>query len=441
MHGAGAAGGPAVIVSTRVQFGAAAVLTVAAIALLAGYGWRALELASREAEEVGEDLTQLARIARLEGEMRDRAAGSGLPTQEERERIDRLLESLRRSDLSKEEAHLVELTTDAVRVAVLYGTPQLWNSAGDLVGELEETRIRHTRASVGEGPNPNASHRRARQLLQLGAAVVVFFGVVAGLVYRRLRRERQEAHARLRRSERLAALGTVAASVAHEINNPLATISGCATAVRDRLRKASGDHADSLEYLEMIREETRRCSGIVKTLRDLAREGPPAMAPADLPAVARDVLSLLAVDGRSRGVEMSYEGVDHLEAICDPDKVKQLLLNLLVNAREACGEAGHVVVSVHAVDEDRARIEVRDDGKGIEPRDLQRIFEPFHTDKTTGLGIGLFLCERIAALHGGSIVAESGGAGKGARLSVTLPTRVRAGGLAAVPRAVASQQV
>ena len=98
-----------------------------------------------------------------------------------------------------------------------------------------------------------------------------------------------------------------------------------------------------------------------------------------------------------------------------------------------------MTVSVARQGAGAARIEVSDRGAGIDARDLERIFEPFHTDKTRGLGIGLFLCERIASLHGGSIRAESEGRGKGARFVVEFPTRVAAVPLAAeaAPRAAA----
>jgi signal transduction histidine kinase len=242
-------------------------------------------------------------------------------------------------------------------------------------------------------------------------------------VFLRWRREQREAQKHLRRSDRLAALGTIAASVAHEINNPLATIAGCATAVRDRLRRQPDACVDSLEYLDMIADETRRCTGIVRNLRDLAREGPPAMTSADLAELARSVVSLVAMDNRGKRVRFTVEGDEHLEAMCDPDKLKQLLLNLLLNARDASEEGGAVTVRVEQAGEGTARFVVSDEGRGIDPRDLPRVFEPFHTDKAQGLGIGLFLCERIAASHGGTIRAESAGRGKGARFVVEFPTR------------------
>jgi signal transduction histidine kinase len=271
-----------------------------------------------------------------------------------------------------------------------------------------------------------------RDIVRLGAAVVLIGGVLSVLALVRLRRERREAESRLRRSDRLAVLGMMAASVAHELNNPLATISGCASAVRDRLRRREGaapadagagdSHADELEYLDMIVDETRRCSGIARSLRDLARDTPPAMIPTDLAALARDVVGLVGMAREGPKVTVECGGDASLEIVCDPDKIKQLLLNLVVNARDACADGGHVRIAVERAGDDAARLVVEDDGQGIAPQDLSRVFEPFHTGKTRGLGLGLFICERIATLHGGAISASSEGPGRGARFSVTLPT-------------------
>lgn len=92
-----------------------------------------------------------------------------------------------------------------------------------------------------------------------------------------------------------------------------------------------------------------------------------------------------------------------------------------MNARDACSANGHVRIAVELSGTEHARIVVEDDGRGIASGDLARVFEPFHTGKTRGLGLGLFICERIVTLHGGTIAAESDGPGRGARFTVTLP--------------------
>lgn len=406
------------MIATRARFLAAFALTVTGIVGVAGYGFRALEKVGSGAAEARHDLRVLRMTALMEDTLRDLTAGpAGGDGPTLVRELDALLADLPVQWIAAEDLPLFAAFAAAVGEAREHPTQEAWFRAGEAVGTLEQALIRSARWAETE----ERAGDRAQRLLLIGAAVVAGFGAASALVFFRMRREEREAREHLRRSDRLAALGTVAASVAHEINNPLATISGCAAGVRDRLeREDRARHADSIDYLTMIGDETRRCSGIVKNLRDLAREGPPAMTPADLVPLAKSVVALLQVDRDAKPVEFRLEGEAQLEALCDPDKVKQLLLNLLINARDASDPGGLVTVTLSRAAE-RVRIVVADTGRGIERRDLVRIFEPFHTDKTKGLGIGLFLCERIAALHRGTIRAESDGPGKGARFVVEFP--------------------
>jgi signal transduction histidine kinase len=368
---------------------------------------------------VRREFNLLRTTALMEDALRDLAAGApGEDAGELVGRLDGLNAELRDAKTSDEVDESIRAFELAFAAAKAKPGADSWFLAGEAIGAVEQTLISTTRWTDTE----ERAGDRARRLLVIGGIVVAVFGGASAVVYVRMRREKRGALEHLRRSDRLAALGTVAASVAHEINNPLATISGCATAVRDRLRREPLD-VDSVEYLDMIVDESRRCSGIVKSLRDLAREGPPAVAPADLAQIARDVVHLVGLDRKAKPVAFSVEGEPALEAVCDTDKLKQLLLNLLLNARDASQPDGPVVVRVEDAGEGLARLVVADEGRGIERRDLQKVFEPFHTDKTQGLGIGLFLCERIAEQHGGTIRAESGGPGKGARFVVEFPTR------------------
>jgi signal transduction histidine kinase len=408
------------VISTRVQFFAAFAATVAGIVGLAWYGFHSLDQVAEGATSVRREFNLLRTTARIEDTLRDLGAGAPGRDAAELERgLDPLLQELRAARAPAELGPLFTTFQRELLAARAKPSAESWFKAGEAIGAIEESLIRTSRWTDTE----ERAGDRARRLLLIGGVVVAIFGGASAVVYVRMRREQFEAQEHLRRSDRLAALGTVAASVAHEINNPLATISGCATAVRDRMRKRPDACADSLEYLEMIEDETRRCSGIVKSLGDLAREGPPAMAPADLPKLAKSVVALLEMDRSGKPVAYAVLGEARLEAICDPDKVKQLLFNLLINARDASERSGRVSVTVERAGDDAARLVVADEGRGIERRDLQRIFEPFHTDKTQGLGIGLFLCERIAEQHGGTIRAQSEGRGKGARFVVEFPTR------------------
>lgn len=408
--------------STRWRFLAAGIATVVGIAAVAVHGWQTLDDVSRDAEEMAVHLESLRRIERLEAELHELGAG---PSSLGIRGLERAYAAVRDDPRIGTQWALVLTLEQRIADARMDRTPQSWARAAEVVSELEKVAISSAIDVHGDSSRP--LRRTATDLLQIGAVAIVLFGVLAVLAFLRLRRERRETHARLRKSDRLAALGTMAASVAHEINNPLATIAGCADAVRDRLRRAPQEHEDSLEYLGMIRDETRRCRDIVRGLRDLARDTPPAMAPADLAGLVREVVRLVSIQQGETAVTFETAGASQCEIVCDPDKVKQLLLNLLVNARDACAAGGKVRVSVNRTSAGRAEIVVEDDGRGIAREELDRVFEPFHTSKTRGLGLGLFLCERIASLHNGTIRAESDGPGRGARFVVTLPAPLDAG--------------
>ena len=409
--------------SARTQLIAAGLATLLGIVAVAGYGLHSLAEVERVGRELLADLNRVANAAEIEDMARELGAGPvGAKAEELEAHLVSHMDRMRALCEGTNEADLFAEFETRVAEARARPSAAAWFRAGEVIGEIEQHIIRRTQ-TYNEA---DAAAQRSGRLLQIFEAVVVLFAGAFAIVFVRWRREQREARERLRRSDRLAALGTIAASVAHEINNPLATISGCAAAVRDRMKRHPDAPAEAVEYLQVIEDESRRCGGILAGLRDLARDGPPAMASADVVAIARSVVALLGVDRSAKPVVFDVTAEEPVEAICDPDKLKQLLLNLLINARDASEPGGRVTVTVARLGADRARIEVADHGAGIEARDLERIFEPFHTDKTRGLGIGLFLCERIASLHGGTIRASSGGRGKGARFVVEFPTRTPA---------------
>jgi len=411
------------VISARSQLIAAGLATLLGIFAVAGYGLHSLAEVERVGRDLLADLNRVATAAEIEDMARELGAEPHGPDAAALQaRLVPRMDRMRALCAETDEAKLFSQFEDRVADARAQPSAETWYQAGELIGQIERHIIRRTQ-SYDEA---DAAARRSGRLLQIFEVVVVLFAAAFAVVFVRWRREQRAARERVRRSDRLAALGTIAASVAHEINNPLATISGCAAAVRDRMKRRADAPAEAIEYLQVIEDESRRCGGILAGLRDLARDGPPAMASADVVAVARSVVALVEVDRSAKPVTFDVTGDERVDAICDPDKLKQLLLNLLINARDASEPGGRVTVRVDRLGPDAARIEVADRGAGIEPRDLERIFEPFHTDKTRGLGIGLFLCERIASLHGGTIRAHSEGRGRGARFVVEFPTRVAA---------------
>jgi len=228
------------------------------------------------------------------------------------------------------------------------------------------------------------------------------------------------------RSEQLASVGFLAAGVAHEINNPLASIAMCAESLESRLETLSPDVADAAvarRYLELIQAEAFRCKGITEKLLDFSRLGEVRRQATSLVSLVADVADMLRHVGRfaGRSVEID-QGLDALVMV-NPQEIKQVVLNLLVNALDSVEESGHVRAGVRRSAGD-AVLTVADDGCGMTDEVLQHLFEPFFTRRRSGqqgTGLGLSIVHRIVADHGGRIEASSAGPGQGATFRVTLP--------------------
>jgi len=205
--------------------------------------------------------------------------------------------------------------------------------------------------------------------------------------------------------ERLASLGLLAAGVAHEVNTPLTGISSYTQLLLEELAPEDPRR----ELLRKIDDQTRRASDIANSLLDLAHPERVALESIDLNALVEDTLRLFDSHVRGRGIEMDADLEDALPRVRGHrGKIQQVLLNLLINARDAVGEGGRVVV--RTLDEgDAAALEVVDDGAGIAEEDLPRIFDPFFTTKGRGrgTGLGLSICYGIVREHGGEIRVES----------------------------------
>jgi signal transduction histidine kinase len=223
----------------------------------------------------------------------------------------------------------------------------------------------------------------------------------------------KEHQRRLVESEKLAGIGRLAAGVAHEINNPLGVILGYAKLLRKKAdAAAAGD-------LAVIEDETLRAKEIVDGLLDLSRPLPAGAEPVDLRALSDDVVSRLAEARLLDGVAVSVDG--RATAPGDPEKLRQVLVNLVRNAVEASGAGGRVALRL-AEREGAAEVAVEDSGPGIPPERRTRLFEPFFTTKPRGTGLGLAVSRAIARAHGGDLEAEERGEG-GARFALRLPLR------------------
>ena len=251
------------------------------------------------------------------------------------------------------------------------------------------------------------------------------------VTYNDLENQVRERSRQLVRSERLAGVGFLAAGVAHEINNPLASIAFCSEALENRLAPllAAGDVADAKvvqNYLRMIQEEAFRCKSITEKLLDFSRCGEIQRERTDLAGLIQGVVEMVRHMGKYRQKKIVFLPREAVLAHVDGQEIKQVVLNLVVNALDCMAEHGTLKVDLrHA--EGMAEMVFADDGCGMEPDVLENIFEPFFTRRRVGkgTGLGLSITHRIVSQHHGEIHASSPGDGQGATFSVRLPVHAR----------------
>jgi len=209
-------------------------------------------------------------------------------------------------------------------------------------------------------------------------------------------------NSRLLRVEQMMAIGQVAAGVAHELRNPLTSIKGLIQ-VNLRDLAARGVPADDLAVIE---QEIRRMESTLQTFLDFARPPQPDRRPTDLSLIVERVLTLVA--GRARKQQALLRLLKPAEPVIanvDNDQIQQLLLNLVLNALDAMPQGGQIDVDLRGCRDGFAELYVRDNGPGIPPNILPKVFETFVSSKETGVGLGLPLSLRIAEEHGGTLKA------------------------------------
>ena len=227
-------------------------------------------------------------------------------------------------------------------------------------------------------------------------------------------------------SEKLAAIGQLAAGVMHEINNPLATISACVAAITGRLNDAAGtERAAVEEYLELIDKEVDRCTRIVDGLLDFSRPKGKAKGRVALNALVDETLFLMKHHQRFKRLTVARELDVRLPATKgNPEQLTQVLMALMLNAVDAMDDRGKLTIrtgrSVFRANE--VVLEVEDNGMGIPRADQSKIFEPFYTTKPPGrgTGLGLSICYGIVEDHNGRIEVDSQ-PGRGTTFRVYLP--------------------
>ncbi len=237
--------------------------------------------------------------------------------------------------------------------------------------------------------------------------------------------EVQEMRERVRKADRLAAIGELSAGIAHELRNPLASISGSIEMLYQEL-ELDGEN----RLMELIMRESDRLDRIISDFLEFARLRTPRRFPSRVDRSLQETVTLLEKNTeKSGGISVRIECADNLPVVyMDDEQMRQVFMNLAVNACEAMPDGGTLEIVVRPGESETIGVEFRDNGRGIDPECIGRFFEPFFTTKEGGTGLGLAIANKIVVAHGGTIRfrnREQGGAVFTITLPVATPGRVR----------------
>jgi two-component system sensor histidine kinase HydH len=221
----------------------------------------------------------------------------------------------------------------------------------------------------------------------------------------------------MRRQEKLAAIGGLAAGMAHEIRNPLSSIKGMASFFKAKF----DDDSEGKEAAEVMIQEVDRLNRVISELLDFVRPSDLRLKRADMEALLERSLRLIQPEAASQDIAVERRPSPRpLTVALDADRFTQALLNLYLNALQAMGPGGRLTVTGAPAGEGRARITIEDTGSGIAPEHLGRIFDPYFTTKAKGTGLGLAIARKIIEAHHGELTVEST-LGRGTRIAIDLP--------------------
>ena len=269
---------------------------------------------------------------------------------------------------------------------------------------------------IGKTISLNARRKNGEVFpIELGLSFLEMGGRITFTAIIRDISEKQQMKGRMLQSERLAAVGQAVARVAHEIRNPLMIIGGFTSQIKTSLQ----DEKD-LHKIEMVLDEVVRLERLVANLGDFTKEYKLVKRPSDINSVINDVINIM------KGVDSSekYTFIKHLsnqikEIDCDPDKLKQVFINIISNGLEAMDNGGEISISTEKIF-GGVEIRINDEGTGISEEDLKNIFEPFFTTRERGSGLGLAISYKLIEAHNGDIWALSK-PGKGTTFIIQLP--------------------
>ena len=280
-------------------------------------------------------------------------------------------------------------------------------------------------------------HHNPDYALNQYAEIIIFnlVGITTGTLGDRSRRARtrlertaaelQNAYGELRstfeqllQADRLTSLGELSAAVVHEVRNPLSAIKGAVEIIEDGLPVDSPRR----EFAEIAKREVERLDRLVKEFLSFARPAKPAAAPADVNEIVRSIAQLIGQRAATQNVSVELNLATDLPLVTvDDEQIKQVLLNLALNALQAMPAQGRLILRTAQAGGDAVVIETEDEGGGVDPAIAARIFDPFFTTREKGIGLGLSVAYKIAAQHGGSLKVLSGGRGAIFRLLLPSP--------------------
>ncbi len=289
---------------------------------------------------------------------------------------------------------------------------------------------------IGIGREVQAKHRNGEIFpADLAVGEVGWKGSVRFVGMMRDLRDKKEAEERTLRlhndminTSRLATMGEMAAAMAHEINQPLAAIANYSSAAARLLDGGVENIEDVKSALESINRQSHRAGDIIRRLRSFVRPKDLNRESANLKETIEEILPLAELDARANNIQLLIDvPADLPEIVADQVQVQQVILNLLRNGVDAMDEAKpedrRLEVIARALDDDMVSISVVDHGSGISEAAAKQLFDPFYTTKSSGMGMGLAICQTIVMAHGGDISGANNEIG-GATFTLTLPTKV-----------------
>ena len=355
--------------------------------------------------------------------------------------------SLAKADaqLAVSSARMLSYTAGAILIVAVLSWLFVWRVVGEPIKALKKGTKHLSQGELGyqievqsQDEVGDLAHSFNDMSLQLRAAneeIVNWAKTLEDRVEQKTK-ELNRAHDHVLHVEKMASLGKMAAVVAHEINNPLSGILTYAKLLRKWVGSGQTEHEkreEAMQCLELIAAESRRCGDLIKNLLTLSRTAPMNVQSTDLHAVIDRCLLLVRHQLELGGVEVQLNFAKDLPRVpCDPAQIEQVLLTLIMNAKDAMPRGGNLWIETRvSADETEIEILVRDDGAGIAPGVLPHIFEPFLTTKESGRGVGLGLAisRGIVERHNGRIEVASE-LGRGTTFSITLPNQAPAASLA-----------